>query len=500
MAISGRLSTPRTSRVLSTPSNVPTVYNCARQLFARSANPGRLIGREEERSELSTFIKAGIELKSGRCIYVSGPPGTGKSALVGEVCRDLQGKEGVQAAYINCMSIKNSKDIYCKLIEDLGGNILELEGSEMVALKAMFLPKKRIPNQVYVVTLDEIDHLDLDLLCTFFEWSLYRSSRLILIGIANALDLTDRCLPQLKARNLKPKLLPFMPYTVPQITSVITAKLQSLVSSSSTSKLNQIPFLQPNAIQLCSKKVASQTGDLRKAFDIVRRTIDIIEAETKQKHQDDLNALNLQSTPTRNTPLLDNTNLCSPCSPPKTPTSTRTLASSLASLTAASAPRATIAHVARATAAAFNNGTATRLQGLNLQQKAVICVLLALEKKLQSTRDVLATPSKSSSCSSAMTPTVRKVYEAYCALCRRENALHPLTATEFTDVVGSLETLGLVQGGDRGMGLGLGRTPSKKAGRLEERRVGCLVGEKEVEGILEGVGGGILRGLLSGEI
>lgn len=54
--------------------------------------------------------------------------------------------------------------------------------------------------------LDEIDHLltkDQDVLYKFFELASYPHSRLALIGIANALDLTTRFLPRLQAKNCK---------------------------------------------------------------------------------------------------------------------------------------------------------------------------------------------------------------------------------------------------------------------------------------------------------
>lgn len=57
-----------------------------------------------------------------------------------------------------------------------------------------------------VVILDEIDQLatkDQDVLYKIFEWATSASSRLVLIGIANALDMTDRLLPRLRAKNCK---------------------------------------------------------------------------------------------------------------------------------------------------------------------------------------------------------------------------------------------------------------------------------------------------------
>ena len=500
--VPGKPLTPRTPRTPLTPSTVPTIYNTARQLFVRSANPGRLIGREEERNELNNFIRGGIESKSGCSLYVSGPPGTGKSALVNEVCEDLQGLENVKTAYINCMSVNHTQDIYGKLLEDLVGDNNEVfESDEKRILHKLFLPSKCASDHVYIVTLDEIDHLltlDLEILYTLFEWSLHRSSRLILIGIANALDLTDRFLPRLKARNLKPQILPFLPYTVAQIASVVTTRLKSLMPSDGAMVTSQdyLPFVHPAAIQLCSKKVASQTGDLRKAFDIIRRTLDLVEAETKQKHQRELDTQALQTSPSKN-PLMENANLASPASPVNK--EILTLAASLSRLTPATAPRATIAHIARISASAFGNGTSQRLQTLNLQQKAALCALISLEKKsraITSSASTLSTPS-SKSAAAAAAPTVRKLHESYSALCRRDNTLHPLSGTEFADVVGSLETMGLVGADGKGKGgLRLG-TPRKGMGKGDERRVVSFAGEKEVEGCLEGVGGGILKGLLA---
>ena len=485
--------TPHTPRTPSTPSNAPTVYNCARQLFTRSANPGRLVGREEERSELHTFIEEGIKSKSGRCMYVSGPPGTGKSALVSEVCRHIRATEEVKTAYINCMSARCSKDIYTMLIRGLNGHDDEADCDEMERLREMLFPKRKTSDHVYIVTLDEIDHLltlDLEILYLLFQWSLDRSSRLLLIGIANALDLTDRFLPRLKARNLKPQLLPFLPYTAPQITSVITTKLKSLSTPDPTTPIDYLPFLHPAAIQLCSKKAASQSGDLRKAFDIIRRTIDLIEIETKQKHQSDLAAEALQSSPSK-TPLNENPNLSS------TKCTSFTITASLATLTPLTAPRATIAHVSRVSSTALSNGISQRLQKLNLQQKAALCALVYHQnasRKVASS--IFATPSKPSHA-----PNVRKLYETYCTLCKREDALHPLSNTEFVDILGGLETLGLVGEENCGRSLsGKERKPTRTGKHVGEgKRIVSLVDEAEFKDCLEGVSGGILRGLLGSE-
>lgn len=483
--------TPRFTRTPSSPSNAPTVYNSARQLFTRSTDPGRLVGRNEEWNEVHDFLQQGIDAKSGRCLYVSGPPGTGKSALVGEVCKRMGEKGDAKVAYINCMSVKSSGEVCQKLTEKLLGDEELPEDDNLEGLRAIFLPKDRATSTTYVVTLDEIDHLlvlDLDILYTLFEWSLQQSSRLIVVGIANALDLTDRFLPRLKARNLKPQLLPFLPYTANQIADIVTTKLRSLLIDNAKEQANFVPIVHPAAIQLCSKKVASQTGDLRKAFDIVRRTIDLVESETKQNSQTP------ETSPSK-TPLADNPNLSSP---------SYRQSASLTVLTPLTAPRATIAHVSRVSAAALSNGTSQRLATLNLQQKAALCALISHQMaSRKGMSSIFETPSKTPM---PLPPTVTKLYQTYCTLCKRENALHALTATEFTDVISGLETLGLIGEEKKGFMFGVRAVASGRKGRgkglesfgRENKRMVCFVDEKEVQGCLEGVGGTILRGLLNG--
>ncbi|KAF2265623.1 cell division control protein Cdc6 [Lojkania enalia] len=502
--VAGRPITPRTPRTPATPRHTTsTVYNEARQLFARGSAPTALFEREDERKELEAFISMRTRAKKSGCIYISGPPGTGKSAFVNQVCSSIETEASVMTGYINCMSIKDSTDLYRKLLEDFIDISGVPEGDEMETLRRLFFQR----SSSYVITLDEVDHLlglDLDLLYNIFEWSLQHSSSLVLVGIANALDFTDRFLPRLKARGLKPHLLPFLPYTAPQIASVITSKLKSLTLKNP----DHVPFIHPTAIQFLSKKVAAQSGDLRKAFDICRRAIDLIEADTCDQHAKKEAGITPSPTPSPSkAPLVENMNLSSPAGrSPSKANMNGAIEVSQAQLTIENAPRATIAHMARITAAVFSNGTLQRLQNLNLQQKAVLCALSALEKKKHnSVNSVLATPSKAQSTA----PTIKALFEAYTSLCKRENILHPLTSTEFRDIVGSLETLSLVSAveGKAGSLVVASGTPSRKGrggggfggAAVEDRRVASSVGTKELAAALVGPGSAILKGILEGE-
>ncbi|KAK4230488.1 cell division control protein 18 [Podospora fimiseda] len=516
----GKFSKRMTPQTPLTPSTVQTIYHKARQLFSRSADPGQLIGRDNEREQLRDFLSRCKTSKPSGCLYVSGPPGTGKSAMVNSIADETAAEsESVKKAYINCMSIKSSKDLYITLLDQLASETDLSETDAVEALQKLVLPKKKTSaNKVFLVVLDEIDHiltLDPESLYRVFEWSLQKISRLTLVGIANALDLTDRFLPRLKSRNLKPDLLPFLPYTAPQVKQIILTRLKSLAPEGYSPDF--VPFFHPAAIELCSRKVSTQSGDLRRAFEICRRAIDLVENETRQKHESEVKENLLLMSPSRHQSakkvvLGENANLAS--STPRAVGSasiSAALSKSLQNLTIETAPRVSIAHLNKVTAAAFNNGPTQRLKILNLQQKAALCSLLAIEKRNRAS--ITTTPSKSQ----ISAPTVKSLFDAYSKLCTRsDSVLHPLSSSEFREVVGSLETLSLITQVDGKTGsftaLSGSQTPGQRRKKKDlfgnvggammgdEKRVASCVGEKEMEtAVDDGLGSGILKSILSGE-
>lgn len=491
------LLTPRTLRTIeSSPSKSDTVFAAVRQLFVHSGTSGKLVGRDAERAQLRNFITTAIESRSGACIYISGPPGTGKSALTQEIIEQFNADERVKIANVNCVSLGSIKEVHSQLVQEFCPATLSTNHGDKKLLADLFTPKKRKGTTMHLVLLDEIDNLlneDCDVLYSLFEWSLQKQSNLILIGIANALDLTDRFLPRLKSRNLKPELLPLLPYTASQMSTIITERLRSTLPEKINASKDFVPFVHPMAVQLCCKKVASQTGDLRKAFSLIRRAIDQVERETAEKAKP-----SLPGTPTKR-PLAEAANQPYPPSPPTSsplkPMSIEDIFSKPRTpvMTPETAPRATIAHVARIASSIFNNGTVSRLDSLNLQQKAVLCSLIANEQK-RAQRNPFSTPSRSTN----TVPTVKDLFMKYTTLCKREEGmLQVLKNTEFRDVVASLETLGLIHewSGRSTSLLTPSRTPSHLGKNADDRQIASAVSEKEMKESLNGAGGALLRGL-----
>lgn len=238
---------------------------------ARRALHGSLIndlpGREIELEQLQDFIQTHLDNKSSGSLYVSGPPGTGKTACLSTIMKRPEFKKAFKIVNINCTMMKSAPTIYAEIIDQLGLAKQKNCKNRKDAIEK-YLQSSR---KMLLFILDELDQLETknqSILYSIFEWPGKIKSKLVLVGIANSLDLTDRILPRLQSRcELKPKLMHFASYTKPQIVKIISERLEAA---------NVSDIFTPAAIQLLAGKVAAMSGDIRKALDISRKVVDVV--------------------------------------------------------------------------------------------------------------------------------------------------------------------------------------------------------------------------------
>lgn len=89
--------TPLPMRTLSS-SLLDSPYKLAQANLHVSAVPTSLPCREEEYNQILEYLENAIEEGAGACIYISGVPGTGKTATVREVVRTLNGRVETEVA------------------------------------------------------------------------------------------------------------------------------------------------------------------------------------------------------------------------------------------------------------------------------------------------------------------------------------------------------------------------------------------------------------------
>lgn len=211
-------------------------------------------------------------------LYLSGAPGTGKTACLSRILQDLKKElKGFKTIMLNCMSLRSAQAVFPAIAQEIcQEEVSKPAGKDMMRKLEKHMTAEKGP--MIVLVLDEMDQLDSkgqDVLYTLFEWPWLSNSRLVLIGIANTLDLTDRILPRLQAREkCKPQLLNFPPYTRNQIVAILQDRL---------TQVSRDQVLDNAAIQFCARKVSAVSGDVRKALDVCRRAIEIVESDVKSQ-------------------------------------------------------------------------------------------------------------------------------------------------------------------------------------------------------------------------
>lgn len=260
-------------------------YQNARRVL-NSAETQNLPGREEQLQQLREFFTSHLETQTSGSLYVSGQPGTGKTACLSLLLRDPEFSKRLQRVYINCTSIASVGAVY-KLCSELQLKVSgRTERDHMEAIQRHL----RTAKKMLLLVLDEIDQLCTsrqEVLYTIFEWPALPGARLLLVGIANSLDLTDRALMRLNARcELKPRLMHFPPYSKQQIVEIFKSRL---------AEAEVLDVFPPVTLQLLAAKVSAISGDVRRALDIGRRVVEIAEQQKRDGEKEfNMKALELE--------------------------------------------------------------------------------------------------------------------------------------------------------------------------------------------------------------
>lgn len=386
---------------------------------------GFLPTREQQYSRILQFLNQSISSHVSNSIYITGPPGTGKTAQIDAITRDKfvpvvlpsikaisqiksplrhekdllntsfyqlpdDTVESVAISSINCIAINDPSTIFNKIYMSLARNPESRPPVRTMSDLESFM-ETYAQTTTFLVILDEMDKLvqsslqDTHSTRTIFELFLLAklpNIRFVLVGIANSLDMKDRFLSRLNLRqDLLPQTIVFHPYTSDEMYEIVMNRLRRISNSEEECIFN------PMAIKFAAKKCSGNTGDLRKLFDVLRSSIEILELEmiaSKLRLKQDVKSL---------------------------------------SFTKVGLP-----HVAKVFAQFMNtSSTRSRINKLNMQQRIILCAIVHREKM-----DIFQ-----AHCS------LDDTYDYYVNLMRSRDALTPLKRNEFLEICNALETCGV---------------------------------------------------------
>lgn len=299
-----------------------------------------------------------------------------------------------------------------------------------------------------ILVLDELDHIanSFQSLVSLFSLPHFASSSVRIIGIANTHTLTSSLSQFSNSIHTVSgvKTLHFVPYTPVQLLEILRARLGTIGEEKK--------FMPTATLTLLTKKIAAMTGDVRALFEVLRGAIDLAVASEVDTHMDLMNM------------------------PPPVVMPSHILAA-LKAYTPASST------AARSSSVTSNSEVVVKIRNLGLQSQLVMLAVLLASKRLEaglslnSSSVLKRSLSASVGGSSAGVPgmDVGTLHAYYGSVLSRagSDVFQPVSRSEFGDLMGMLETVGLVALSSASSPLAFAGSPTKGGRRTFGRSVSC---------------------------
>ncbi|KAJ2996056.1 AAA ATPase [Globomyces sp. JEL0801] len=326
-----KLTATPTKRISQTPTahRTPTsIYQDAKALFRRCSTPKKLVGRNTERVSIIQFLENHLLAHKPGSLYISGCPGTGKTALVNEILTVMASQfhlwAKTTASRLNLIGIANALDLTSRFLPRLATkncniSLITLDEPQYISFAPYKVPEITAIIKDRLMALNNEDDTTLNYPSTPTH-NRHRNSGMCMsclistgiVGIPESLQINATTLTD--HENIDPKTeqsdVPFTPSRKNRVKNKLTSASSYLEDSMNEMKQDaesevakalakkdhngnqvfylifivpaNIPIMQPMAIELAARKLAS-TGDLRKALDVCRQAIHMVELEVKAK-------------------------------------------------------------------------------------------------------------------------------------------------------------------------------------------------------------------------
>lgn len=262
-----------------------------KQRLHTSQKLNALPGREDEFAMIYMNLESAVNEKTGCCVYVCGVPGMGKTATIKDVVEQMtySSKRGEMEQFsyleLNGLKLLSPTVAYEALWHHISGD--KVSASNAALLLEEYFKREDHKRKPLVILMDEFDQIATkkqNVMYNFFNWPTYSTSKLIVIAVANTMDLPERMLTNKIASRLGLRRIQFRGYTFQQLGDIITHRLE-MITKNNRRKV----VITSDAIGFASRKVASVSGDARRALTICRRAVEIAEKEylENKKGEDD---------------------------------------------------------------------------------------------------------------------------------------------------------------------------------------------------------------------
>ncbi|KAH9257065.1 hypothetical protein BASA81_004886 [Batrachochytrium salamandrivorans] len=280
----------RTKRIVSNhpPADSPpqqqqqkeTIHQQASRMLQNSTRPSTdLPCRKRERDRIRLFMERGITNHGSKLgLYISGLPGSGKTFTVRQVVSSLY-ELGLEFDFleINGLKVNSGDEVFHVLARHFLPTTVHQQkprhsSSNMKMELDAYFRSKPIDGQPShkptVLLIDEMDQLveEDDVLFQLFNFAQHGNAGLIIVAIANTLDLSDQVMAKIRSRLGEDKIS-FASYGKEDIEQIL---LDRVVDCN---------VFERDAISFCALKTASTSGDIRRAMRACNKALEYVEDE-----------------------------------------------------------------------------------------------------------------------------------------------------------------------------------------------------------------------------
>ncbi len=241
--------------------------------------PEQLLHRDSQIRDIVDIVAPSLNKDQPSNILIIGKTGTGKTAVVNYIGKELmKADEGNNCCYIyvNCEVIDTPYSILYNISNQIitdPNNKIPFTGWSLDKIFNEIVKVVDNENKIFIIVLDEIDKSfkkngdDIFYFLTTVN-SMLKRSRVSIIGITNNSKFTEECLtPKIRSRLGEEKII-FPPYSLEQLIDILNDR----------AKIAFYPdVLEPSVINYCAAVSAQDSGDARKALDLLRIAADIAE-------------------------------------------------------------------------------------------------------------------------------------------------------------------------------------------------------------------------------
>jgi cell division control protein 6 len=264
-----------------------------REYLRPSYTPEELPHRDSQIHQLARILAAPLRGETPSNILIYGKTGTGKTACVKYVTRELEKVSDrsplkVKLVYINCEEVNTKYRILATLantfLERLRRNSNELPDSVPMTgwptdeVYKCFFRAMDSERQLAVIVLDEIDKLVLksgdEVLYHLTRMnSDLMNSKVSIIGISNDLNFMNYLDPRVRS-SLSEEELVFPPYNAVQLKDILEKRARISFMEG---------VIEDGVISLCAAHAAREHGDARRALDLLRVAGELAERDGDEK-------------------------------------------------------------------------------------------------------------------------------------------------------------------------------------------------------------------------